>query len=132
MNVNQKRQPIRSRSTARPASDHRHRVTKRMIDGIVSRIVENFKVEKIILFGSRAYGRPGKDSDIDLLVIMKSKLRPAQRVAQVSLLAHPRKASMDLLVYTPAEIRRRLETGDFFFSEILEKGRVLYDAAGGD
>lgn len=104
------------------------RVTKRLLGDIARRIVERFNPQKIILFGSHAHGKPTLNSDVDLLVIMDSDLRPAQRSAAV----YPYAAvhdylPMDILVRTPAEIRERLRTGDFFISEILSKGKVLYE-----
>jgi hypothetical protein len=112
------------RATLRP------RVTKRLLDEIVQRIVERFQPQKIILFGSYAYGQPHQDSDIDLFVIMDSDLRPALRCAAVSSACHPGVAPMDIIVRTPAEVEQRLAMGDFFVAEILEKGRVLYERVG--
>ena len=116
------------RGTNGAACDHRHRVTKRMIADITRRIVENFKVEKVILFGSRAYGRPGKYSDLDIMVIMKSDKRWPARTSEVMAVAHPRTIAADFVVYTPSEIRQRLAAGDLFIKEVLERGVVLYDA----
>jgi len=108
----------------------RQRVTRRLLNGIVQRIVERFHPEKIILFGSRAYGTPHADSDIDLFIIMDSNLRPAQRSAAVSLACHPKAVSMDIIVRTPAEVEKRLAMSDFFIAEVLAKGQVLYDHSG--
>lgn len=36
---------------------------------------------------------------------------------------------MDILVRTPQEIAKRLEYGDFFISDIMEKGKVVYERA---
>ena len=43
--------------------------TPEQIQAIVSKIVETAKPQKVILFGSYAYGTPNKDSDLDILVI---------------------------------------------------------------
>lgn len=110
----------------------RPRVTRRLLDQITQRIVEHFHPEKVILFGSYAYGRPTLESDVDLLVIMDSDERPARRSTLVSSVCRPGHLGMDILVYTPAEVKQRLEMGDFFIEEILEKGRVLYDSATGE
>ncbi len=45
-------------------------VAKREIRSLVSRIASEFRPERIILFGSYAYGKPNEDSDVDLLVLM--------------------------------------------------------------
>ena len=91
------------------------------------RIVKAFNPERIILFGSYAYGKPTSDSDVELLIVMESDQRPVARAASVSKILRPRLIPMDIMVRTPDEIRHRLEIGDYFFQEILEKGRVLYE-----
>ena len=101
-------------------------IDKKLIRSISKKIVENFNPEKIILFGSSAKGTLTKDSDIDLLVIMDSKQRPAKRSIEVSKVCRPKFISMDVLVRTPEEIKNRLQIGDYFIKEILEKGKVLY------
>lgn len=106
----------------------RPRVTRRLLARITRQIVEHFHPEKVILFGSYAYGRPTSESDVDLLVIMDSSERPARRTTLVSSVCRPRHLGMDILVYTSAEVKQRLEMGDFFIGEILQAGRVLYDA----
>ena len=97
------------------------------LENVIERIVQALNPEKIILFGSYAYGDPGIDSDIDLLIIMKSEERPAIRSAQVSKLIRPRPFPMDILVRTPDEIDKRLKIGDRFIEEIISRGRILYD-----
>lgn len=93
---------------------------------VVERIVQNLQPVKIILFGSYAHGSPSPDSDVDLLVVMESDERPVARSAQVSGLLRPRPFPIDILVRTPEEIEHRLEIGDQFIREIIEKGKVLY------
>ena len=102
-------------------------VTEAFLKGITDKIVRNLKPEKIFLFGSYTYGRPGKDSDIDLLIIMESNERPAKRRIRVSRLFWDRPIPMDFVVKTPAEVERRLSMGDFFIKKILAEGKVLYD-----
>ena len=103
------------------------KVTEELLQEITRRIVENFQPEKIILFGSHAWGRPEPDSDVDLLVIMESDQRPAKRSAQVGRLLLDIPFPMDILVRTPEEIGRRLQIGDYFIREILAQGTVLYE-----
>ena len=88
------------------------------------RIVAHFQPDKIILFGSYAYGKPHADSDVDLLVIMESDDSPTQRAMRVVPVARVAGVPMDVLVRTPAEIAYRLAIGDHFIKEILTKGRV--------
>lgn len=103
-------------------------VTDNLLNEIVHKIVKHFHPLKIILFGSYVWGKPGRDSDIDLLVIMENKERPAKRAVAVRGICQPRFLSMDVLVRTPEEIQQRLEIGDFFFLKILNQGRVLHEA----
>ena len=90
-------------------------------------VVEKFRPDKIILFGSYAYGKLTQDSDIDLLVILPFEGIPAEKAVEI-----PRAIDyhfpLDLLVRTPSEVQKRLKMGDFFIQEILQKGRVLYEA----
>jgi len=89
------------------------------------RLAEKFEPEKIILFGSFAYGTPHEYSDVDLLVVM-----PAYNEINQSIrikLAFDREFPLDLIVRTPERFRRRLEQGDSFLSEITAKGIVVYE-----
>ncbi|MDA1050206.1 MAG: nucleotidyltransferase domain-containing protein [Planctomycetota bacterium] len=122
-----------SRSTPKPDSHSvaewsqlRLRVTESLLAGIVQRIVEKFRAEKIILFGSYAKGVPNRDSDVDLLVVMDSKEPLSQRIRRVTEVAKVRFLPMDIIVRTPAEIDERLAIGDFFIADILSTGKVLY------
>jgi predicted nucleotidyltransferase len=90
------------------------------------RIAERFQPEKIILFGSYAYGTPHEESDVDLLVIMKTKNAIDQSI-RISL-AFERLFSFDLIVRTPKQMERGLKDDDWFLREIVEKGKVLYEA----
>jgi len=89
--------------------------------------LKKYKPEKIILFGSHAWGKPNASSDVDILVIKNSKLPKRFRITQaekfLSKLPHP----TDVIVYTPQEMKERIKMGDFFINLILEKGQVLYE-----
>ena len=93
----------------------------------IQRIVDALKPEKIILFGSYAYGKPNPHSDVDLLVILKTKEPLTERSWMVSRLLLPRPFPVDILVKTPKEIEKALKSGDFFLKEILTRGKVLYE-----
>ena len=90
------------------------------------RIAERFQPDKIILFGSYAYGKPHEESDVDLLVIMPTKNAIDQSI-RISL-AFKRLFSFDLIVRTPWQIERGLKDDNWFLREIIEKGKVLYEA----
>jgi predicted nucleotidyltransferase len=98
-----------------------------LLEHIVQRIVTGVQPEKIILFGSYAYGNPTPDSDLDLLVSMESQARPAERVLAVSRRLRPRPFPMDILVRAPQEIREALEKKDSFIHEIMTQGKILYE-----
>jgi len=93
----------------------------------IQKIVQELKPEKIVLFGSYAYGTPNPHSDVDLLVVMKTNASLKDRSWAVSRLLLPRPFPVDILVKTPKEVEKALESGDFFLKEILARGKVLYD-----
>jgi predicted nucleotidyltransferase len=99
------------------------RVNREFALGVAAR----FRPEKIIVFGSHAYGTPHKDSDVDILVIMPTRNR-YDRAYRIRC-AVPAPFPMDLLVRTPSEMRRRLADGDLFHTEIVSKGKVLYEGS---
>lgn len=101
-------------------------ITKKQIDEIVRRIVENFKPEKIILFGSYAYGNPSEDSDLDLLIIKDSNLPRYKRGREVRKYLRGLKVAVDLLVYTDEEVQKWKDVKPAFITTVTEKGRVLY------
>lgn len=102
--------------------------TNATLNVIVRRIVESYQPEKIILFGSYAYGQPHSDSDFDLLIIKQTKERPIDRRVAVRTLLRPFKPrpAVSPIVVTQEEITERLEMGDPFAEEIVTRGRILY------
>lgn len=94
----------------------------------IGRIASELKPEKIILFGSYAYGNPTPDSDVDLLVIMKTRAKQIDRYLAVSNILYPREFPVDIIVKTPKEIQAELKKkGNFFMREVLAKGKVVYE-----
>lgn len=100
----------------------------KIINEIAEKIKQQYQPEKIILYGSFAYGKPHKDSDIDLLIIKKTDKRPIDRRIEVRrMISHLRgQIPFSSIVVTPYELRERLKIGDQFFEEIILKGKVLY------
>jgi predicted nucleotidyltransferase len=92
------------------------------------RIAERFQPEKIILFGSYAYGQPHKESDVDLLVIMATRNAIDQAIRIDLAFEWP--FALDVHVRTPCQIKQGLKEDDcdWFLREIMEKGKVLYEA----
>ena len=101
-------------------------MTNQAISAFANQIVEHFRPQKIVLFGSYAYGKPNADSDVDMLVIMPFKGKGARKAAEILLATDPRFA-IDLLVRTPQQIKSRIKLGDFFIREVIQKGKVLYE-----
>jgi predicted nucleotidyltransferase len=90
-------------------------------------IAERFQPEKIVLFGSYAYGEPHEESDVDLLVVMPTRNAIDQSIRITSAFEWP--FMLDLIVRTPWQLERGLKDDDWFLREITEKGRTLYEAA---
>ena len=101
-----------------------------LIQEMIEKIVSEYKPEKIILFGSYAYGYPTDDSDIDLLIIKNTDERPIDRRVSIRrIVADPtRKIPVESIVLTSQELHDRIEIGDQFIREILTKGRILYES----
>lgn len=98
------------------------------VQHVCDRIVAEFKPEKIILFGSYAYGVPKRDSDLDLMVVMRFEGDPLEKAVAI-LKRLNMLLPIDLLVKTPEQIEQRLKIGDRFIREVVERGKVIYAAS---
>ena len=99
---------------------------KKEIESITTQIIENYKPDKIILFGSAAVGEITSDSDADFLIIKKdTPYFGSDRIRELSRLIN-RDIAVDFLVYRPDEIEKRLSMGDPFLKSIIKEGEVLY------
>jgi predicted nucleotidyltransferase len=102
-------------------------VALREIRELSRRIARDFKPERIILFGSHARRNATADSDVDLLVVLPYTGRPSMKSAEILNRTNPRFA-VDLIVRSSEEVKRRVAQDDWFIVEILEQGKVLYEA----
>jgi len=93
-----------------------------------NRLVQEYKPEKVILFGSYAHGTQVANSDVDILVILEFSGRSAAKSAEILNHLDP-KFPIDLIVRTPEKVKVRLKDNDYFIKEIIEKGVVLYEAS---
>src|SRR5215468_1887053 len=100
-------------------------VPMRVIRQFARQVAERFQPEKIILFGSHAYGTPHADSDVDILVVMPCRNQLDQAV-KIELACDP-PFPLDLIVRTPHNMEWRLAEGESFLTEITTKGKVLYE-----
>lgn len=101
--------------------------TLQQIQEYAQRLGEEFSPERVILFGSYAYGQPTLDSDVDLLVITPMEGDAVAKSVEIQLKLRP-PFPLELLVRSPEKVRERLEMGDGFMLEILTKGKTLYEA----
>jgi predicted nucleotidyltransferase len=100
-------------------------IPMRVIRRFARQVAERFRPDKIVLFGSYAYGTPHADSDVDILVVMpaRNELDQAFKIrCEV-----PTQFPMDLLVFKPQHVKWRLEERESFLTEIMTKGKTLYE-----
>jgi len=100
--------------------------TQKKIQEIADKIAKKYQPEKIILFGSYAWGRPHKWSDVDLFIVKQSNKKRWEREHELRRKIFPPEMSIDLLIYTPREIKERVALGDFFVKDVINKGKILY------
>jgi predicted nucleotidyltransferase len=100
-------------------------IPMRVIRRYARAIAEEFHPDRIVLFGSYAYGTPHEDSDVDLLVVMPARNEHNQAVRIRWRLAAP--FPVDLIVRTPNEMKWRLEEGESFSTTIMSEGKILYE-----
>jgi predicted nucleotidyltransferase len=101
-------------------------INEELIKEIKNRIVSEVHPEKIILFGSYAYGTPTKDSDVDLLVIMPSNEPMHKRIFRIRKLLRDFRVPKDVIVYTPQEVNDWKDVSNAFITSIIRKGKVIY------
>jgi predicted nucleotidyltransferase len=105
---------------------NRHGLVSRAVIGrLAQHVAKQFRPERIILFGSYAYGQPDRDSDVDLLVVMPARNEIDQALQIEDTLDPP--FSVDIVVRTPKNMQWRLEEGDWFLREVIQRGKVLYE-----
>ena len=105
-------------------------ITEVQIQAIVQRIVENYAPDRIILFGSYAYGMPTEDSDLDLLII-KEKAETKRAERSIAVWRHLWDASLPVvntLIRTPTELAKTVGIAYSVGTTPLQQGRLLYAA----
>lgn len=103
-------------------------ITEDKIQEVADKIAREFNPDKIILFGSYAWGSPDLDSDVDLFVI-KGTDDTRQLARDISGAIHPRPFALDILVYRPHVVEEELQVGDYFVEDVMNNGKVLYERA---
>jgi predicted nucleotidyltransferase len=110
-----------------PTIDVRKRIPNSVIRELTRQIAKQFKPQKIILFGSYARGKPRPESDVDLLVVMDTKLREVEQSIKICQQLDYM-FGLDLIVYTPKHLKERVKMGDWFLRDVLKEGKVLYES----
>lgn len=106
------------------------------VRAIIGQVVEvlkaNYEPERIVLFGSWAYGAPSEESDVDVLIVKRTDQPFHRRWAQVCQLVQPLVKGIDFspFVMTPEEVAQRQRARDPFLEEIFARGATLYAASG--
>ena len=101
-------------------------VEMKEIKDLTSQIAREFNPDRIILFGSYAYGQPGNNSDVDILVVLPFKGKPVRKAIEIRNKVNAG-VPLDLIVRTPEQVADRLAQNDWFMREIVERGRTLYE-----
>lgn len=94
----------------------------------VQAIIERYRPERVVLFGSTARGESGPTSDVDLLVVKRTTKRPMERVRDV-VGCLPHTIAADIIVLTPEEFAARQRERHYLMREILADGKTLYERA---
>ncbi len=103
-------------------------LAQEQIEKILNRIVNRYKPDKIVLFGSYAYGNPTEDSDLDLLVVRSSNLPRYKRAREIrKYLWGITDVPKDIIVYTPEEIDEWRGVEEAFITNIMKNGKILYE-----
>ena len=94
---------------------------------ILETVIEKYKPEKVVLFGSTAKGNMEEGSDIDLLAIKKTRKRRVDRILEVSRYLEDTFLPVDILVYTPEEFLQAQADNLMFIEEVVNHGKVIYE-----
>lgn len=102
-------------------------VNREKIRQVAQKIIDEFQPERIILFGSWAWGNPGPNGDVDLFVVKRSQQGPLEMMRDIDRILFGRTIPVDILAYTPEQVENRKLLGDPFVKRILNSGQVLYE-----
>jgi len=104
-------------------------VMSSIIGKIVEKIINKFNPEKVVLFGSYAWGSPEKDSDIDLFIVKDFNGRRFEELKRIRRIISEEnsEAPIDVLIYKPDEVEDKILKENSFILKILKDGRILYE-----
>jgi uncharacterized protein len=105
-------------------------ISEAKIAEVTHRLVSALRPETVVLFGSHAWGQPGPDSDLDLLVIVSDSDEPPYRRAQAAYRSlYGVRVPCDVLVHTRREIDAARQVRSSLLRRIMEEGQVVYGRA---
>lgn len=110
-----------------PNVNERQSIPIEAIQAVADRIAEKFSPDKIILFGSYAYGAPKPWSDVDLFVVMDTPTGDLEQMLAISRSLSPHPFGLEIIVHSSQVLAQAVAAGDFFLKEILTRGKVLYE-----
>jgi len=98
------------------------------LEEMVSRLVERFHPQRVILFGSRARGEAHEGSDYDLLIIAPSSEPRWRRTVPVYRLLAGLGVPKDIVWWTPEEVAAWYGVKSHLIHTVLKEGKVLYES----
>jgi len=101
---------------------------KKLLDEVTRRIVESVRPQRVLLFGSAARGRMSKDSDLDMLVVMRKSVHRRQIAQRIYSNLHGTGIAVDIIVATEKDLEKYGERAGTILKSALQEGRVLYEA----
>jgi predicted nucleotidyltransferase len=115
--------------TQNSINQERYAELSRALDTILQKLIDEYRSEKIILFGSLATGNVHEWSDIDLAIIKETSKAFVDRSIEAALLCSV-PVGVDYLVYTPHEFSQLVaDKNPFVIEELVNNGKVLYERA---
>jgi len=99
-----------------------------LLEEIVRKLKEGLNPDKIILFGSHAYGKPNEDSDIDLLIVIPESDEPGyRRDRKAYRCLRGMTAPTELVVVTRQEVEEASKVPVSLINQAVQRGKVLYE-----
>lgn len=101
---------------------------KKLLEEVTRRIVSTVKPQRVLLFGSAARGRMNKNSDFDMLVVMRGPVHRRQTAQKIYRNLHGTGIAVDIVVATEKDLEKYGQRAGTILKTALQEGRVLYEA----